>query len=186
MDLVPIPSQTVGPFFHLGCTERHSCANLVGENTPGSRINLVFQVFDGAGTPVDDAMIEIWQADADGRLPQTSATPDLDFAGFGRMATDEAGAARFQTIRPGRVADTKGGQQAPHISVSVFARGLLQRLITRVYFAGDPANAEDSVLALAPSDRRATLFARETEGAPGEWKFDIRLSGEHETVFFDV
>lgn len=190
MDLTPIPSQTAGPFFHLGCTQDHSCGRLGSDSTHGERIRLVFHVFDAEGTPVDDAMIEIWQADGEGRYPQAEAREkephQAQFNGFGRMATDAHGVAAFETIRPGRVPDTKGGLQAPHIDVSVFARGLLQRLVTRVYFAGAPENMEDSILNLVPAERRETLYAGQSPINRGEWIFPIHLSGERETVFFDV
>lgn len=189
MDLTPIPSQTVGPFFYLGCTDRHSCGRLVSDDTPGDRIRLVFHVFDAEGAPVDDAMIEIWQANGEGRYPHPDARGkphETQFKGFGRMATDAHGMAAFETIRPGRVPDVKVGLQAPHINVSVFARGLLQRLVTRVYFAGAPENTADSVLNLVPAQRRITLFARGNATNPTEWTFPIHLSGEHETVFFDL
>lgn len=186
MDFTPIPSQTVGPFFHLGCTEQRSCGCLVGEHTRGDRIRLEFEVLDGEGAPVDDAMIEIWQADAHGNYAERADAHSGKFTGFGRLATDAKGRSVFETIRPGRVAGVGDKTQAPHINVSVFARGLLQRLVTRAYFAGDPANQEDSVLALVPSERSYTLMAQPRAGGDAEWTLTIRLSGENETVFFDV
>ncbi|HWZ42680.1 MAG TPA: protocatechuate 3,4-dioxygenase subunit alpha [Candidatus Saccharimonadales bacterium] len=193
MDLTPIPSQTAGPFFHLGLTLRGPIACLVTPQTIGERLRLTCCVFDGDGIPVNDALLEIWQADADGHyyLPGKTQEPTpKDFHGFGRLATDENGQCTFETIRPGRVPGNAPGNadalQAPHISVSVFARGTLVRLATRIYFAGDPANDEDYILALAPAGRRDTLLAHPQEGDAGAWRFDIHLCGEKETVFFDV
>ena len=186
MDLTPIPSQTVGPFFHLGCTERDCCGRLIRENTRGERIRLAFHVQDAEGAPVDDGMIEIWQADGEGNYSANAGGHSGNFTGFGRMPMDGNGRAVFETVRPGRVAGAGGKMQAPHINVSIFARGLLQRLVTRAYFAGDPANEEDSVLALVPSERRPTLLAQPRPGNDAEWTFTVHLSGENETVFFDV
>jgi len=190
MDLMPTPSQTVGPFFHLGCTERASVGSLVTSASKGERIQLIFRVLDGEGQPVPDAMIEIWQANAEGRYahPEDTQEKALDpaFNGFGRLASDQNGRCVFSTIKPGRVPGNGGTLQAPHINVSVFARGVLKRLATRAYFAGDPANTEDPVLALVPAERQPTLLARPDAGGQGDWVFDIHLCGEEETVFFDV
>jgi protocatechuate 3,4-dioxygenase alpha subunit len=155
----------------------------------GERIRLRFRLLDGDNVPVPDGMIELWQADASGqhRHPADAQErePDPAFCGFGRLATDAEGVCRFETIRPGRILDGRGGSQAPHINVSVFARGLLSRLCMRVYFEGDPTLAEDAVLALVPAERRHTLLAK--RGAtPGDWTFDIHLQGPRETVFFDI
>jgi protocatechuate 3,4-dioxygenase alpha subunit len=190
MDSMPTPSQTVGPFFHLGCTDHASVGSLVTAATKGERIRLTCSVLDGNGAPVPDAMIEIWQANAEGRYnhPEDLQQKSLDpsFTGFGRLATDENGKCMFETIRPGRVPGNTGTLQAPHINVSVFARGVLKRLPTRIYFAGEPANSDDPVLALVPAERRGTLLAQAEVGRPNEWLFDIHLCGGHETVFFDV
>jgi protocatechuate 3,4-dioxygenase, alpha subunit len=189
-DFTPTPSQTVGPFFHLGCTDHASVGSLVTAATKGERIHLICRVFDGDGQPVPDAMIEIWQANAEGRYAHPEDTQqkalDPNFNGFGRLASDEQGSCAFATIKPGRVPGDNGTLQAPHINVSVFARGVLLRLATRAYFAGDPANADDSVLALAPTERRPTLLAQADPSDKGRWLFDIHLCGENETVFFDV
>ncbi|HSK42996.1 MAG TPA: protocatechuate 3,4-dioxygenase subunit alpha [Candidatus Binatia bacterium] len=190
MDLTPTPSQTVGPFFHLGCTDNASCGSLVTSETKGERIRLICRVLDGDGVPIPDAMLEIWQANAGGRYkhPEDAQTKEMDpaFSGFGRLASDANGICVFETIKPGRVPGKEGTLQAPHVNVSVFARGVLKRLPTRIYFAGDSTNAEDPVLALVPAERRATLLARNAADSPGNWRFDIHLCGEHETVFFDV
>jgi len=204
MSLVPIPSQTAGPFFHLGLTAHRSIGNLVADGVTGERIQLTCRVLDGEGVPVDDAMIEIWQADAEGRYSHPDdlrhndlrqddlrqndaprASGNSKFYGFGRLATDEHGTCTFATIKPGRVPGNGNTLQSPHINVSVFARGILKRLATRIYFAGDPANHDDPVLGLVPADRRDTLLAK-GHTQPNEWHFDIRLCGDGETVFFDV
>jgi protocatechuate 3,4-dioxygenase alpha subunit len=190
MELVPTPSQTVGPFFHLGLTTNGAVGCLAGSGARGERVWLTCRVFDGDGVPVNDAMIEVWQADADGKYQHPEDTQekavDLAFRGFGRMATAEDGSCVFETIKPGRVPGNGYTLQAPHINVSVFARGVLKRLATRIYFAGDPANQEDLALALVPKERRDTLMAQPDPEHSGVWRFDIHLCGERETVFFDV
>jgi len=165
------PSQTLGPFYHMLCADE-SLGRVAGPDAEGEHIRLRFRMLDGDGAPVPDGMIELWQADASGRYNAGG------FGGFGRLATDAEGACVFETIYPGRV-----DGQAPHVSVSVFARGLLKRLCTRVYFEGDPALAEDPVLALVPADRRSTLLARRDADC---WAIDIHLQGDRETVFFDI
>ncbi|HEV2963096.1 MAG TPA: protocatechuate 3,4-dioxygenase subunit alpha [Candidatus Angelobacter sp.] len=189
MDLVPTPSQTVGPFFHLGFAATFD-GTIASPDAKGERLRMICRVFDGDGVPVPDAMIELWQANAEGKYPHPddlqAKSFDPGFRGFGRLATSEDGSCIFETIKPGRVPGDRGTLQAPHINVSVFARGILKRLATRIYFSGDPANHEDFVLALAPADRRDTLMARADTAQPDTWQFDIYLCGEHETVFFDI
>lgn len=195
-----VPSQTVGPFF-LNCLLRDDARRnvLVQPETAGERIRIEGRVLDGDGDPVPDALIEIWQADAAGRYYHSvsagagvrdEAAPDPAFTGFGRSGMDDTGAYWFDTIRPGAVpfdADRSGRMQAPHICVMVFARGLLNSLATRLYFADDPANDADPVLALVPATRRETLLARrESSDASGAlYRFDIILQGDGETVFFN-
>jgi protocatechuate 3,4-dioxygenase alpha subunit len=190
VDLIPIPSQTVGPFFHLGCTTKYSVSCLAGPNARGERVRLICRVIDGNGVAVDDSMIEIWQADSTGKYNHPAdlqaQAPDPDCSGFGRLATDGNGTCVFETVKPGRVAGNGGALQAPHFNVSVFARGTLTRLATRIYFAGDAANSEDAVLALVPEERRSTLMAHPDGSSAANWHFDIHLCGDHETVFFDV
>jgi len=177
-----LPSQTIGPFYDFALTSNQKLGCMIGPDVKGERIALRLTLLDGDGAPVPDGMIELWQADADG----TYAHPNDAFCGFGRLGTDQLGVCLFETIRPGRVTGESGGLQASHINVSIFARGLLARLVTRVYFAGDPALEEDTVLALVPAVRRHTLIAQPDATRPGQWNLDIRLQGERETVFFDV
>lgn len=168
----PTPSQTVGPFFSFAF-DRVGRPDLVPTGSPGA-VTIAGRVLDGAGDPVPDAVVELWQADAAGRFPD-------DGSGFGRCLTDVAGRYHFTTVRPGPV----DAVQAPHLDLSVFARGLLQRLVTRVYFPDrEAANATDPVLgSIADPTRRATLVARAgTDDA--HLTFDVRLQGEGETVFF--
>ena len=181
MNLGSTPSQTVGPFFHLGLL-REDWSRLVDLDHP-SAFRIHGTVYDGAGDPVPDAMLELWQADATGRY----AHPEDVFTGFGRCGADGAGRFEFVTVKPGSVPGPGGGEswQAPHINVSVFARGLLKRLITRVYFPDeDEANAADPVLAsIEDPDFRATLIAHAEDGG---YIFDVHLQGDRQTVFFDV
>ncbi len=189
MDLVPTPSQTVGPFFAIELTTGEHCVQCVASpQAKGERVWITFRVFDGDGAPVHDAMLEIWQADSNGKYnhPDDIQPKSLDpgWKGFGRIATGADGSGVLETIRPGRV--VQGTPQAPHLTLAVFARGMLKPLYTRVYFAGDAANDEDPILALVPPDRRETLLARPDSAPPGYWSFDVRLQGDQETVFFDV
>jgi len=174
---IATPSQTVGPFFHFAVTADDGLGVLA---TPaaGERLRLRIRVFDGAGMPLPDAMIEIYQANVSGEYGSSG------FSGFGRLATQADGSCVFETIRPGRVTDGQGRAQAAHVNVCLFARGLLRHLYTRVYFAGDPDLDADPLLALVPSERRATLLA--SPCASGSWAWDIRLQGTGETVFFDL
>lgn len=184
------PSQTVGPFFHGGLLSAPLNV-LATPQTPGERIRIEGRILDGDRAPVPDAMVEVWQADAAGRyrhpLDAGAAAAADGFTGFGRCGTDEAGAFWFETIRPGRVPAPGAGLQAPHLNVAVFARGLLDHLVTRLYFEDEAANATDPVLALVPPGRRGTLLARRV-AADGRtvYRFDIILQGEGETVFFEL
>jgi len=206
------PSQTVGPFFHYGLPWKGG-ADLVGQSEMGARPDLfpdehyvlnvsshraaprgevieVFgRVFDGGAVPVPDAMIEIWQANAVGRYASPDdvrheAPLDPDFIGFGRSSTTVEGEYRFRTIRPGRVPGPGNSLQAPHIAISVFGRGLIKRLATRLYFADGEGNDEDAVLSAVPEQRRRTLIAQ--PAGDRQWRLDIVLQGADETVFFDL
>jgi len=191
------PSQTVGPYFKYGLTPSGEYVwndaftnNLVTSDASGERIRVEGRVFDGDGAPVPDSMLEIWQADAQGRFsdPQDQrALPNSSFRGFGRCGTDANGDYAFDTIKPGQVSDPDGKPQAPHLLLAVYARGMLLHLYSRIYFDGEAANANDPVLALVPSDRRATLIATHKPGTGNAvYGFDICLQGDNETVFFDV
>ncbi len=191
------PSQTVGPYFKYGLTPNGDydwndafTGNLITPDATGERIRVEGRVYDGEGQPVPDAMLEVWQADAQGRFadPQDQrALPNAKFRGFGRCGTDGNGAYAFDTIKPGSVPDPDGKPQAPHILLAVFARGMLRHFYTRIYFSDEAANAGDPVLALVPADRRATLIATREDGSGHTvYRLDLWLQGENETVFFDV
>ncbi|MDA8207646.1 MAG: protocatechuate 3,4-dioxygenase subunit alpha [Actinomycetota bacterium] len=170
----PTPSQTVGPFFRFGFAWMDFTANLVPEGEAAA-FTLSGRVIDGTGQGVGDAVVEIFQADPGGRYPSSASEPWL---GFGRCLTAPDGGFSFRTVKPGRV----DRLQAPHIEVSVFARGLLQRVATRIYFPDEmPANEADPLLSSIELSRRATLIAR-PDGSG--LNFDVRLQGEGETVFF--
>lgn len=181
------PSQTIGPFFAYALTPRAyggkelATERVASEDVAGERLRVEGVVYDGDGVPVGDAVIETWQADAEGRF---NAAGNAGFTGFGRAETSAGGVYFIETVRPGALPGLNGVMQAPHLTVSVFARGLLIRLTTRIYFDDEPGNAQDPVLALVPAGRRGTLIAR--RGADGVFRLDIRLQGEGETVFFDV
>lgn len=168
------PSQTVGPFLSIGLPWADG-PEVVGDGTPGA-FWLRGTVTDGNGAVIPDALVETWQADPDGRFGG-------EFRGFGRCPTDDEGRYGIRTVKPGVVPAPAGGTQAPHLDVSVFARGLLNRVVTRVYFADEPGNATDPVLSGVPADRRDTLIA--VPDGDG-YRFDIRLQGTDETVFFEL
>ena len=188
MSRQPTTSQTVGPFFSIGLT-RMKHDDLVSAGTSGERVIIEGRVLDGDGKPVPDAIIEIWQANSYGKYAHPEDQQDKpvepSFSGYGRVPTDDDGKFRFTTIKPGPVPDLDGKLQAPHIVVSVFARGLLRRLVTRIYFPDEPANAADFVLNLVEASRRETLIAKKIAGASDTLKWDVVLQGPNETVFFD-
>jgi protocatechuate 3,4-dioxygenase, alpha subunit len=169
------PAVTVGPFFSP-CLCYEQAANIGRGGVPGTEIVLRGRLFDSEGEPADDALIEIWQADAQGRY--------RDFRSFGRCGTDAKGSFRFTTIKPGRVPGQSGALQAPHLCIGVFARGLLERLLTRCYFADEPSNVHDPILSLVAPDRRFTLVASPDDENSRTYVFDIVLRGVGETVFF--
>jgi protocatechuate 3,4-dioxygenase alpha subunit len=183
------PSQTVGPFFHIGCTKL-MVSNLAGPNVQGACITVEGRILDSDGDPVPDAMIEIWQANASGKYAHIDDMQDKpldpDFKGYGRVATDQNGKFRFTTIKPGPVPGSDGSIQAPHLMISIFMRGLLKRLVSRIYFPGDPINASDPVLNLVDPIRRETLIARPTGKSLAILLWDVILQGKGETVFFDI
>lgn len=171
------PSQTVGPFFSIGLTWFDG-RYVVPDGTPGA-FWIRGRVLDGAGEPVPDALVETFQADPRGSVDGVGDAV-VSFRGFGRSPTDGEGMFEVYTVKPGRVADANGRLQSPHLAVAVFARGLIEHVVTRIYFP-DEQNASDPLLESIPGNRRSTLIAS-TYG--GEYRFDIRLQGEHETVFF--
>lgn len=190
------PSQTVGPYFKYGLTPGRDYQwndafsnDLVTPDVSGERIRIIGQVFDGDGVVIPDSMLEIWQADGQGRFadPQDArALPNSAFKGFGRCGADANGGYSFHTIKPGSVPGPGGKPQAPHILLAIFARGMTQQAVTRIYFEDEAANAADPVLALVPADRCATLIARREEGDGVIYRFDVHLQGDSETVFFDL
>jgi len=188
MSLQATTSQTVGPYFSIGLT-RLKQDNLAGPGVSGERLTIEGRVLDGDGQPVPDALIEIWQANSHGKYahPEDDQKKPLEegFTGYGRIPTDDNGRFRFITIKPGAVPGPQGKPQAPHIAVSVFARGLLRRLVTRIYFPDEAANANDFVLGLVEPERRGTLIARKIAGQAGALEWDVILQGLSETVFFD-
>lgn len=188
MSLQATTSQTVGPYLHIGLTWLIT-ENLAGPEVSGERVTIEGRVLDGDGQPVCDALVEIWQANAHGKYahPEDRQVKPLEkgFRGFGRSATDERGAFRFHTIKPGRVPGPGGKPQAPHIAVNVFMRGSLKQLVSRIYFPDEPANAEDAVLNLVRAERRATLIAKKVPGRPGVLEWNVILQSTDESVFFD-
>ena len=193
------PSQTVGPYFSYGLTPeafgRKGIASnvLVSPATKGKRIRIEGVLSDGEDKPVADALVEIWQANAAGRYRHPSDRRDavpLDdaFTGFGRAATDAQGLFRFDTVKPGPVPGRGNALQAPHVGVIVLARGMLNHVFTRLYFADEAgANTEDPVLQAIEAGRRNTLIATAVPGSdPAPYRLDIRLQGPGETVFFDA
>ena len=180
------PSQTIGPFY-WGTIVKAYRADLAPPGVAGERIELALTLHDTNGAVVPDGLFEIWQANSHGRYnhPEDRRNLPLDagFEGYGRASTFTDGTAMFATVKPGRVPWPEGGMQAPHINVSIFARGLLNRLATRLYFDGDPALREDPVLKLVEPARRVTLIAK--RDGSGAWALPIHLGGAKETVFFD-
>ena len=185
-------SQTVGPFFSPALLREGARRNvLTRPKTAGERIRIEGRVLDGDGVPVPDAMVEIWQANAHGRYnhpaDQGPAELDSSFLGFGRSGTAEDGRYWFETVKPGPVPFDGERLQAPHICVTVFARGLLNHVVTRLYFEDEPTNTGDPVLQSVPDARRATLVARRAPGATAVvYRFDIVLQGAGETAFFNL
>ncbi|MEG3167968.1 protocatechuate 3,4-dioxygenase subunit alpha [Sphingomonas sp. LB3N6] len=206
------PSQTVGPFFHYGLPWKGG-ADLVGKSEMGARadlfdeqhwvlnlssptgtpqgevIEVAGRILDTEDMPVVDAMVEIWQANAAGRYNsrddgRDDVAIDPHFIGFGRASTDAEGVYRFCTILPGRVPGPGNALQAPHLAVSLFGRGIIKRLATRIYFEGASGNDDDPILACVPVDRRGTLISKRRDDRV--WWLDLRLGGDDETVFFDL
>jgi len=189
MSLRATTSQTVGPFFRIGLSWRYR-DNMASPGVPGERVEIAGRILDGDDKPVPDGIIEIWQANSQGKYahPDDPREKPIEpgFTGYGRIPTDDEGRFRFTTIKPGRVPGPEGKSQAPHLVVSVFARGLLRRLVTRVYFPDEPSNKEDFALNLVDSGRRSTLIAKRIDGRSGALEWNVVLQGPGETVFFDA
>lgn len=181
------PFQTVGPFFAI-CLCEAGCARLATPDAAGRHITIEGTVRDGEGTAVPDSLVEIWQANAAGRYahPDDHQSKPLDssFSGYGRAPTDDAGRFVIETVMPGRVPGPDDALQAPHILLGILARGILTRLVTRVYFDDEPSTLGDPILVLVPAERRATLIAK--RAGDDRYRFDLVLQGDRETVFFDV
>ena len=188
MTLRATTSQTVGPFFTIGLT-RMNRSEVAGPGVSGERVTIEGRVVDGDGVPIPDAVIEIWQANSFGKYAHPEDLQDkpveAGFPGYGRVPTDEAGRFSFTTIKPGAVPGPDGKMQAPHLAVSVFMRGLLKRLVTRIYFPDEAGNDRDFVLSLVEPSRRGTLIARAVAGRAGALEWNVVMQGKGETVFFD-
>jgi protocatechuate 3,4-dioxygenase, alpha subunit len=186
MSLLTTPSQTVGPYLRIGFLPL-VIDTIAPAGVPGERVTIRGRMSDGDGKPINDGVLEIWQADAQGKYAHPEHDPQgiaaNAFRGFGRILTDASGAFHFNTIKPGPVEGAEGSRQAPHLVVTIFMRGMLKHLITRMYFPGEALNETDAVLQRVPPDRRRTLVATTTGGATLEW--DIVSQGAAETVFFD-
>ena len=195
MSLQATTSQTVGPFFKIGLSWLYR-DTLVSEGVSGERVTIQGRIFDGDGVPVPDAILEVWQANARGKYNHPEDTQDKPlepgFTGFARVAVNAEGAFRFTTIKPGPVPGPDGKEQAPHLLVSIFMRGVLRRMVTRIYFPDEPRNGADFILDLVEAARRSTLIAKktaqkstkETDSTTLEW--NVILQGPEETVFFDL
>jgi protocatechuate 3,4-dioxygenase, alpha subunit len=187
MALFATPSQTVGPFFSIGLDWLRG-TGLAPSGVSGERVTIAGRVLDGDGAAVPDALLELWQANAHGRYahPEDGQDKPLEpaFTGHARILSDADGRFRFTTVKPGPVPAPDGGVQAPHVLVSLFARGLLRRLVTRIYFPDQPGNESDFALRRVEPSRRGTLIARRG-GADGELEWNVVLQGPGETVFFD-
>lgn len=191
------PSQTAGPYVHIGCVPNFSGitgvfpqdlgTDMRKDGAKGDHITIKGVILDGTGTPLKDAMVEIWQADCDGIYPSGDprGAGDPNFTGFARFAGDyDTGEWSFETVKPGAVPFPDGRMQAPHITFWIVARGINIGLHTRMYFP-DEDNSNDPVLARLEHQNRVPTLIAAPEG-PGVYRFTIRLQGEHETIFFDV
>jgi protocatechuate 3,4-dioxygenase, alpha subunit len=184
---LPTGYQTVGPYFKIGL-EGFYRDDLTGPNVPGQVVEITGRVLDADGVAVPDAVLEFWHADSKGQYPNQPQPQPFEgsYVGFGRVPTNADGHFRFRTIKPGAVQADTPAQQAPHILASVFLRGLLNRLVTRIYFSDETANADDPVLLSVQGRRRNSLVARADSSQPGRYEWDVILQGDNETVFFDL
>jgi protocatechuate 3,4-dioxygenase, alpha subunit len=182
------PSQTVGPFYSIGFSGLER-ADLTQGIDAGTKLTIRGRVLDGDNQPVPDCVLEIWQADANGRYAHLEDAPELlapnQFWGFGRVPVNDQGEFCFSTIQPGSVPGPDSTKQAPHLVISIFMRGLLRHLITRIYFPEEPLNGSDVVLACVPTSRRSTLIATRDSSDKQSLRWDVHLQGDQETVFFD-
>ncbi len=192
MSLLLTASQTIGPYLHIGTAWLDS-NELAGPGVSGQRISVEGRLLDGDGQPVGDGLLEIWQANAQGKLAHPEDKRDLPlekgFRGWGRIPTDKEGKFRFTTVRPGALPGPAGTLQAPHLAVTVFGRGLTKQLLTRIYFPDGEGHDHDFVLKQVPPDRRSTLVARALPGREHAYHWDVVLQagpGHQETVFFDI
>jgi len=181
----PTTSQTVGPFFSIGLSLQY-CQEMLPTRAGGTRLTIVGRVLDGDGEPVPDAVLEIWHPVFLAAGSETAARAAGVPNGFVRVATDEQGQFQFTGLRPIGRKELNGNQHAPHFTVLVFMRGLLRHLVTRLYFPGEAANAQDAVLRLVPAERRETLIAKPAPEGAGNLRWDIHLQGNQETVFFEA
>ena len=188
MSLLLTSSQTVGPFGAI-IFDQHLVTDIAPAGVAGERYVIRGRVLDADGAPVTDAVVETWQANAHGKYAHAEDVQEKpleeNFKGFGRVLTGTDGAFQFTTIKPGPVPGPGGALQAPHLAITIFMRGLLKHLATRIYFPDEPANANDPVLALVPPERRATLVAKQVSSRPGVLEWNVMLQGKDETVFFD-
>lgn len=178
------PSQTVGPFFSIGL-EWLNRTDLTG-GAAGERVTVRGRLLDADGNGVPDGVLEIWQANQNGEYPGTLVNATAGFCGFGRVPTNDEGRFEFTTLKPGATRLADGSVEAPHLKISIFLRGVLQRLVTRMYFPGEAPNENDPALLRVPEQRRQTLIAQPTSDGSGKLMWDIRLQGNNETVFFEL
>ncbi|HEX6795106.1 MAG TPA: protocatechuate 3,4-dioxygenase subunit alpha [Casimicrobiaceae bacterium] len=185
------PSQTVGPFFSVCLAPRDrpgiGSARLATPDAVGKRITIEGRVLDGDDAPVPDALIEIWQADGEGRYAGFHrGSTASSFTGFGRATCDDQGRFAIETVKPGQVVDLDGRVNAPHIAIGIFGKGINRRLYTRLYFPDENGNDGDRVLSSVAPERRASMMAEKIDAAGQRYAFTIRLQGADETVFLDA
>lgn len=181
--------QTVGPYFRIGM-DRLMVADIAGEGVQGQRVRVLVRVLDGDGAPIPDGVLEVWQANSQGKYAHPEDTQDKPleqgFRGYGRVGTDDDGWLRFDTVKPGPVPGPANVEQAPHLVVGLMMRGLLKRLVTRMYFPGEPMNGTDPILELVDVERRRTLVARAGIEDAKVLTWEIHMQGKDETVFFEL
>jgi len=188
MDLRATTWQTVGPYFQIGLSPLYA-EDIAGAGVRGERLVVEGRILDGLGAPIPDAVLEIWQANADGKYAHPADWQDKPlengFRGFGRIPVDDRGCFRFTTVKPGSVPGPEGKPQAPHLVAGVLMRGLLRGLVTRAYFPGEPLLEADPILDFVDPARRSTLVLQRSLEDPSLFHWDIHMQGENETVFFE-